>query len=185
MFLSLPKFEWGCFNWLKFDLDTCNLPKYLRYISYANLKETLQICPDGSNCTQVWIKLFQLPKYDCCCWNLPQRLKLYVNLNKDPVYYPDWNEAVWSFQNWMKLFDVTQNWTKMFHWAHIWMELLPFGQSWLSLLEFRPTQFFPIYGNISSFTQIWIKLSQFTQISSRLLKSTQMISISSKFEYSS
>jgi len=37
MFLSLPKFEWGCVNWLKFDLGCCNLPKYLYYISYANL----------------------------------------------------------------------------------------------------------------------------------------------------
>jgi len=29
LFLSLHKFEWGCFNWLKFNLDCCNLPKYL------------------------------------------------------------------------------------------------------------------------------------------------------------
>jgi len=29
MFLTLLKFEWGCFNWLKFDLGCCNLPKYL------------------------------------------------------------------------------------------------------------------------------------------------------------
>jgi len=29
MFLGLPKFECGCFNWLKYDLDYCNLRKYL------------------------------------------------------------------------------------------------------------------------------------------------------------
>ena len=74
MFLGLPKFECGCFNWLKFDLDSCNLPKYLQYISYANLKETLQICLHGSNCTQVWMKLFQLPKYDWSCCNPPKYL---------------------------------------------------------------------------------------------------------------
>jgi len=31
MFLTLPKFEWGCFNWLKYDLGCCNLPEYLYY----------------------------------------------------------------------------------------------------------------------------------------------------------
>jgi len=31
MFLTLPKFEWRCFNWPKFDLSCCNLPKYLHY----------------------------------------------------------------------------------------------------------------------------------------------------------
>ena len=38
----------------------------------CNLNDTLPICPDGSNCTQVWMKLFQLPKYDQGCWNLPK-----------------------------------------------------------------------------------------------------------------
>jgi len=35
----------------------------------CNLNETLPICPDCSNCTQVLMKLFQLTKYDQSCWN--------------------------------------------------------------------------------------------------------------------
>ena len=31
---------------------------------YGNLNDTLSIQSVVSNCTQVWIKLFQLPKYD-------------------------------------------------------------------------------------------------------------------------
>ena len=40
MFLTLPKFEWSCFSWPNFDLDCCNLLKYLQIM-------------------QIWMTLFQ------------------------------------------------------------------------------------------------------------------------------
>jgi len=97
---------------------------------YASLNEPLLMYPDGSTWTQVSTKLFQLPKFDWGCWNLPKCFQLYPNLNEALVYYPYW----------IKLFKVTQSWMKLFHLTKIWMELLPFNQSWFSLLELR--QFF-------------------------------------------
>jgi len=58
MLLTLPKFEWGCLNWPKFVFAVVICPNIY---SNANLNETLPICPDGSNCTQVWMKLFNYP----------------------------------------------------------------------------------------------------------------------------
>ena len=43
-------------------------------ISRMQIWKKFQICPDGSNCTHVWMKLFQLPKYDWSFWNLPKCL---------------------------------------------------------------------------------------------------------------
>jgi len=62
---------------------------------------------------------------------------MYAILNEEVVYYWNWNEVVWSFPKFkklfevpkkgIKLFEVTQNWIKVFHLARIWMELLLFG----------------------------------------------------------
>jgi len=52
---TLPKFEWSCFSWSNFDLAFAIAQIF---IIYANLNDTIPICPDSFNCTQVWMKLF-------------------------------------------------------------------------------------------------------------------------------
>jgi len=137
------------------------------FITYANLNEPRLPYPDISNSTQVWIKLFQLSKFDWGSWNLPKYFWLYPNFNGAFVCYPIGMKLFEIAQNWIKLFEVSQTGMKLFHLVQIRMELMPFAESWFSVLEF--TQIFPIYGNVSNFTQ-WMKLFQFAQIWLRLLK---------------
>jgi len=40
------------------------------------------------------MKLFQLPKYDQGCWNLPKFFSMYAILNEMVAYYSNWNKAV-------------------------------------------------------------------------------------------
>ena len=62
MFLTLPKFEVVSVGpILIWAVAICS---NIHNTVYANLNDTLSIWPDVSNCTQVWMKPFQLPKYD-------------------------------------------------------------------------------------------------------------------------
>ena len=106
MFLSLPKFEWGCFNWLKFDLDCCDLPKYLQYISHENRKKLFKFAQ------MVPI----VPRFEWSCFNYPNMIEavgsaqifvivckfkwsfcILPKLNWSCLKFPKLNKAVWSY----------------------------------------------------------------------------------------
>ena len=129
-------FEWGCFKLARIWLVPLSFAQ--TFVIYANLNESFSICPDDSNCTQVWTKLFQLPKYDSGCWTLPKCFWLYANsknLHNTQIgmklfeIHQNWVKLFEVPPKWIKLFEVTQHWMKMFCLTQLWMELLPFGQS--------------------------------------------------------
>jgi len=51
--------------------------------------------PDGSNYTQVWMKLFQLPN-TIKAVRISQMILIVCKFKWSIVNYPNWNEAVWS-----------------------------------------------------------------------------------------
>jgi len=76
------------------------------FMIHANLNGPLLICPDVSNCTQVWMELFQLPKLDWGC------LGIYPNVSNCTIkhlYIPrfQWSclklpQLEWSCSTWPK-----------------------------------------------------------------------------------
>jgi len=69
----------------------------------ANLNETLPICSDGANCTQVWTKLFQLP-------NMIEAVGIFPNVSNCMQISM---KHLYITQIGMKLFEVHQKWLKL------------------------------------------------------------------------
>jgi len=105
------------------------------FITYANLKKTLPICPDVSNCSQVLMKLFQVPK----CLALLEFAQIFLivcKFNRSARILPNWNEVVWSSPKMNKANRSHPKLNEDVPLCPNLMELLPFGQTWFSLLEF-------------------------------------------------
>jgi len=90
------------------------------FMTYANLNAPLLLPPDLSNSrlSQVWMKLFQLPKFDRGCWNLPKCFWL----------YPISMKRLFITQIGMTLFEVAQNLIKLFEVIQFWIEQLLFAK---------------------------------------------------------
>jgi len=149
MFLALPKFEWSCFSWSNFDLGCCNLQFAQIFVIYANLNDTFPICPDFSNCTQVWMKLFHLPKHEfaqiflsvcnfkwsgCILFKLDWRC---LNVPKIEWRFSTWPEAEWNYCCLVRVDLVWWNLPKFFQFMETFLTSTKFEWSCPNLLKFH------------------------------------------------
>ena len=161
MFPTLPKFEWGCFSCPKFHLGCC-------FYSICKSAWNSSNLPDGSNSTQVWMKLFQLP-------NIVEAVRIFPNVSNCMQIS---TQHLYTTQIGMKLFEVHLKWIKLFELPQNWIKLFEVTQNWLKMLKiFHLAKFEWSYCYLTRVGLVCWNLSKFFQFMKTFLTSP-------KFEWS-